>query len=69
VEEFRHRVAVAIADLETAIAHWRQHLEHRARGLRKHARDSRRASHLAVKQSRRNWKAALRVVQQLPAVA
>jgi len=69
VEEFRHRVSVAIADLETAFNHWREHLEHRARGLRKHARDSRRASHLAVKQSRRNWKAALRVVQQLPAAA
>jgi stearoyl-CoA desaturase (delta-9 desaturase) len=69
VEEFRRRVAAAIADLETAVSHWRQHVEHRARGLRKHARVSRRASHEAVKQSRRNWKSALRFLHELPVAA
>jgi stearoyl-CoA desaturase (delta-9 desaturase) len=68
-EEFRRRVAEAIQDLETAFSHWRQHVEHRARGLRKRAAESRKASREAVKQSRRNWKSALRFLQELPVAA
>jgi stearoyl-CoA desaturase (delta-9 desaturase) len=69
VQEFRRRVAEAFADLEMAFKHWREHLEHRARGKRKPARVARRASRLAVKQSRRSWKSALRLVEQLPLAA
>jgi len=69
VEEFRRRVAAAMTELETAFNHWRQHVEHRARGLRKPARVARRASRLAVKQSRRSWKSALRLAAQLPVAA
>ncbi len=69
VEEFRRRVAAAMTELEAAFNHWRQHVEHRARGLRKPARVARRASRLAVKQSRRSWKSALRLAAQLPVAA
>jgi stearoyl-CoA desaturase (delta-9 desaturase) len=69
VQEFRRRVAAAFADLEMAFQHWREHLEHRARGKRKPARVARRASRQAVKQSRRSWKSALRLVEQLPLAA
>jgi stearoyl-CoA desaturase (delta-9 desaturase) len=69
IEEFRRRVAAAADDLENAFKHWRQHLEHRARGLRKPARAARREARRAVRQSRRSWKSALHLAEQLPMAA
>jgi stearoyl-CoA desaturase (delta-9 desaturase) len=68
-EEFRHRVSAAAQDLETAFKLWREHLEVRAKGLRKSARELRRSSRRHVRQSRRSWKAAVRLAQRLPLAA
>src|SRR4051795_1341147 len=69
VEEFRRRVAAAMADLETAFNHWRQHVEHRASGMREHARASRRHARQKVRESRREWKTAVRMLSRIPAAA
>ena len=67
-DEVRHRINKAAAHLETALVLWRQHTEERAAGV-KHAWKTHRRSRKYVKQSRRQWKDAMRMLRQLPQAA
>ena len=60
--EARRRLKVAANHLEKALALWRQALEQRAEGMNRW-RQTRRASRLHVKRSRRHWKRAVRMLQ------
>lgn len=64
-EEIRRRINKASDHLETALVLWRQHTEERAAGV-KHAWKTYRRSRLYVKQSRRHWKGAMKMLRQLP---
>jgi stearoyl-CoA desaturase (delta-9 desaturase) len=66
-EEIRRRVNQAARHLETALKLWRQHAEERADGVSREWRATRRRAFRHVRQSRRQWKSALRALQQLPA--
>ncbi|HVS30976.1 MAG TPA: fatty acid desaturase [Thermoanaerobaculia bacterium] len=68
-EDIRRRINKAVAHLETAIALWRQHMEERAEGVSKSWRATRRRSHKYVRQSRRQWKNALRMLAGVPDAA
>ncbi len=68
-EDFRTRVNTAVAHLEEAFALWRQHMEERAQGLKSAWKESRRLSKAHVKQSRRQWKRAVRMVARIPVAA
>ena len=68
-DEIRHRVHAAMENLETAFKLWRQHLEERAAGVSKAWRQTRRTARQHVKQSRRQWKWAVRELSRLPQVA
>ncbi|MGZ7041785.1 MAG: acyl-CoA desaturase [Thermoanaerobaculia bacterium] len=61
-EEVRRRLNEAMQHLEQAFELWRQHVEERARGVRT-AWQTRRRSRLHVKQSRRQWKLAMRMLE------
>lgn len=58
--EARERLNQAVQHLEEAFALWREHLEHRARGLR--TGQMRRRSVHHVRQSRRQWQLAIRML-------
>ena len=60
-EEIRVRLNEAMHHLEEAFVLWRQHAEERARGVRT-AWQTRKRSRLHVKQSRRQWKLAMRML-------
>ena len=62
-DEVRRRINRAIAHLETAISLWRQHLEERAEGTSKMWRQKKRRSRIYVRQSRRQWKYAVRMLE------
>jgi stearoyl-CoA desaturase (delta-9 desaturase) len=68
-EEFRERVTAAAQNLEQAYALWRQHVDERAHGVATRWRETRRRSRRAVRESRRQWKSALRVISRVPAAA
>ena len=59
--EVRQRINDAVQHLEQAFALWRQHVEERARGVRT-SWQTRRQSRHHVRQSRRQWKLALRML-------
>lgn len=61
-DDIRHRISEAMAHLETAVALWRQHREERAAGVSKRWRETRRRSRRHVRQSRRHWKGAIRLL-------
>ena len=63
-EDVRHRIKKALDHLETAVALWRQHMEERAQGVSKRWRETRRLSQRHVKQSRRHWKGAIRLLAE-----
>lgn len=63
-EEIRARISQALEHLEAAFSLWRQHAEERAAGLSQRWRETRRASRLHVRESRRYWKGALRMIGQ-----
>jgi stearoyl-CoA desaturase (delta-9 desaturase) len=65
----RKRINAAARHLETAFALWRQHAEEKAAGLKKSWRETRRRSRRHVRQSRRQWKGALRMLQRMPEAA
>lgn len=65
-EEIRTRIAQARTHLETAFTLWRQHADERASGMAKAWRESRRNARQQVRQARRQWKDALRMLSQLP---
>lgn len=66
--EIRKRLHTALEHLETALKLWRQHLEERA-AAGTTWRKTRRRSKRHVKQSRRQWKHAMRLARQLPIAA
>ncbi len=65
--DIRQRINHAIEHLETALALWRQHMEERAEGVSKRWRETRRRSRSHVRQSRRQWKGAIRLLAEAPA--
>lgn len=67
-EDVRRRLNDAVEHLEKAFALWRQHAEERAAEL-KQWRVTRRQSRRHVKQSRREWKTALRMLARVPVAA
>jgi stearoyl-CoA desaturase (delta-9 desaturase) len=68
-DEIRTRIAEARTHLETAFALWRQHIDERANGMARSWRETRRTARRHVRQSRREWKHALRMLTQLPETA
>ena len=68
-EDIRRRINKAVAHLETAIALWRQHIDEKAAGVSKSWRETRRRSRKYVRQSRRQWKNALRILSRVPDAA
>lgn len=68
-EQIRHRVSASMHDLEIAFTLWRQHAAEKAQGMSTGWRETRRRAKQHVRQSRRHWKLALRMVQRLPQVA
>src|ERR1044071_4289278 len=66
-EEVLRRLRTAGEHIETALKLWRQALEERAAGLT--WRKTRRASKQHVRQSRRQWKTAVRLARRLPLAA
>ncbi|HKO54354.1 MAG TPA: fatty acid desaturase [Thermoanaerobaculia bacterium] len=67
--DVRKRINAAARHLETAFALWRQHAEEKAAGLKNSWRETRRRSRRHVRQSRRHWKDALRMLQRMPEAA
>lgn len=61
-EEARRRLRVAGEHLERAVALWRRALEERAQGIS--WRKTKKASNRHVKRSRRQWKRAVRLLEQ-----
>jgi len=61
-EEARRRLQVAAAHLEKAISLWRRAIEERAQGSS--WRKTKKMSHRHVRRSRRQWKRAVRMLQQ-----
>jgi len=61
-EEVRRRLNEAVHHLEQAFELWRQHMEERARGART-AWEKRRLARQHVRQSRRHWKHAMRMLE------
>jgi stearoyl-CoA desaturase (Delta-9 desaturase) len=66
--DVRRRINEAAAHLEQAFALWRQHAEERAAELEQW-RATRRLARIHVRQSRREWKTALRILAREPAAA
>lgn len=65
----RERLHHALSDLEIAFTLWRQHVAERAEGMSNSWRLTRRRAKQHVRQSRRNWKHAVRMIQRLPQAA
>jgi stearoyl-CoA desaturase (delta-9 desaturase) len=68
-EPIRQRLHAALHDLEIAFTLWRQHMTERAEGLSSSWRATRRRAKQHVRQSRRNWQDAVRMIQRLSAAA
>ncbi len=68
-EPIRQRLHAALHDLEIAFTLWRQHMNERAEGVSTKWRETRRLAKQHVRQSRRNWKHAVRMIDRLPQVA
>ena len=68
-EQIRQRVNKSLEHLETAVALWRQHMEERAAGVSDRWRKTRKRSRLYVRQSRRQWKGAMRMLARAEAAA
>ena len=60
-DEARRRLKVAANHLEKALALWRRAIEQRSQGMS--WRQTRSASRLHVKRSRRQWKRAVQILQ------
>jgi stearoyl-CoA desaturase (delta-9 desaturase) len=68
-EEVQRRIANAREALEHSFALWRQHTEERAAGLSDRWRQTRRSAKLRLKQARREWRGAIRMLSQAPDLA
>jgi stearoyl-CoA desaturase (Delta-9 desaturase) len=67
--EVRRRIATATENLEKAFELWKQHSIERAEGIGRQWRETRRASTALVREARREWRAALRMMSSIPAAA
>ena len=67
--EIRRRIDKAVEHIERAVALWRQHAEERATGVSHSWKTTRRRARRYVRQSRRQWKGAMRLLGQLPQAA
>ena len=67
--EIRHRINSAVEQLDTAVRLWRQHMEERAEGMSNRYRQTRREAKIYIREARRNWKDALRMLQHPPGAA
>lgn len=65
-EEIRARINAARESLEYAFALWRQHAEERAAGVSSRWRETRRQAKRKVREARREWRAAIRMVSSQP---
>jgi stearoyl-CoA desaturase (delta-9 desaturase) len=61
-EDVQRRIKTAIDHLETAVSLWRQHMEERAEGVSKRWRETRRRARIHVRESRRYWEGAIRLL-------
>lgn len=68
-DEVRRRVAAAVHHLETALKLWRQHVEEKSQGVSAQWRATRKRARRHVKQSRRQWKSAVRTLRRVPEAA
>ena len=64
-DEVRRRIAKAAEHLERAVALWRQHVDEKSSGVSKAWKNTRARSKRYVRQSRRQWKGAMRMLAQL----
>ncbi|HUP47333.1 MAG TPA: fatty acid desaturase [Thermoanaerobaculia bacterium] len=64
--EIRRRIDKAVEHIERAVALWRQHMDERAAGLSHAWKASRRRSRRYLRQARRQWKGAMRIMARLP---
>lgn len=67
--EVRRRIAKASEHLERAVSLWRQHVDERAAGVSKAWKATRARSRRYVRQSRRQWKGAMRMLARLEQAA
>jgi stearoyl-CoA desaturase (Delta-9 desaturase) len=67
--EIRHRIDKALEHIEQAVALWRQHVDERAAGVSESWKATRRRSRRYVRQARRQWKDAMRMLARLPQTA
>lgn len=67
--EIRTRLAVARESLEHSWSLWRQHAEERAMGASKAWKAKRRESKLRLKEARREWRQAMRMIRQVRGTA
>lgn len=68
-EDFRMRVNTAMQHLEEAFALWRQHVDERTAGIGEMWRETRKRARREVRNSRRQWKQAIRMLARLPEAA
>ena len=66
VDEVRRRIDKALEHIERAVALWRQHAEERAAGMSNSWKAKRRRARRYVRQSRRQWKNAMKMLARLP---
>jgi stearoyl-CoA desaturase (Delta-9 desaturase) len=67
--EVRRRINTATENLERAFELWKQHSIERAEGIGRQWRQTRRASMELVREARREWRAALRMMSSIPEAA
>ncbi len=67
--EIRQRIDKAVEHIERAVMLWRQHADERAAGVSKSWKTTQRRARRYVRQSRRQWKDAMRLLGRLPQAA
>ena len=68
-DEIRQRIAAARESLEHSFALWRQHADERREGLSTAWKATRKRSKMQLKEARRTWRQAMRMVSKLPETA
>lgn len=67
--EIRQRIDKAVEHIEHAVTLWRQHADERATGVSNSWKTTKRRARRYVRQSRRQWKDAMRLLGRLPQAA
>ena len=68
-EEIERRVDAAREAMDDAALLWRRHLTERASGIGRTWRETRHQSKIRLREARREWKAAMRLLAQFPEMA